>query len=57
MVVARNIVDSTAIPSPEKNIKPKTRSGYGEAVRSSSLKSLPLMNHKDEFKYYPMLFF
>jgi hypothetical protein len=27
-----------------------------EAVSSSSLKSFPLMNPQDEFKYYPMLF-
>jgi len=27
-----------------------------EAVSSSSLKRFPLMNPKDKFKYYPMLF-
>jgi hypothetical protein len=37
-----------AIPKPEAAMK--------EAVSSSTLKSFSLMNPKDKFKYYPMLF-
>jgi len=34
----------------------KSEAAMKGAVRGSSLKSFPLMNPKDEFKYYPMLF-
>jgi len=43
------------LPFVEEDEK-ESRSGYRRSVRRSSLKSFPLMNHKDEFKYYPTLF-
>ena len=56
IVVARNTFGSTAISPLEKTTDPKPEAAMKEAVRRSSLKSFSLMNHKDEFKYYPMLF-
>jgi len=57
MVVARNTFGSTDISPLEKTVDPKPEAAIEEAVSSSSLKSLPLMNPKDKFKYYPMPFF
>jgi len=37
-------------------MKKNPEAAIEEAARSGSLKSFPLMNHKDKFKYYPMLF-
>ncbi len=56
IVVARNTFGSTAISPLEKTGNPKPEAAMKEAARSSSLKSFPLMNPQDEFKYYPMLF-
>ena len=50
IVVARNTFGSTAISPLEKTGEPKPEAAMKEAARSSSLKSFPLMNHKDEFK-------
>ena len=50
MVVARNTFGSTAISPLEKTGDPKPEAAMKEVVRRSSLKSFPLMSHKDEFK-------
>lgn len=50
ILVARNTFGSTAISPLEKTTDPKPEAAMKEAVRRSSLKSFPLMNHKDEFK-------